>query len=78
VLASVRKTGRCVVVSQAVDLCSFTAEIASRVVAEAFDFLDAPVLRVGAKNGIAPQSHTLEQAFLPTVADIIEAVRKIL
>ncbi|MCL1823435.1 MAG: dehydrogenase E1 component subunit alpha/beta [Oscillospiraceae bacterium] len=75
VLASVRKTGHCVVVSQAVDLCSFTAEIASRIMAEAFDSLDAPVLRVGAKNGIAPQSHTLEQAFLPTVADIVTAVK---
>ncbi len=77
VLASVKKTGHCVVVSQAVDLCSFTAEIASRLMAEAFDHLDAPVLRVGAKNGIAPQSHTLEQAFLPTSADIIAAIHNL-
>mgnify|MGYP000024875666 CR=1 FL=1 len=78
VLASVRKTGRCVVVSQAVDIGSFTAEVASRIVAEAFDYLDAPVLRVGAKNGIAPQSHVLEAAFLPNERDIQAAVRRLL
>jgi len=78
VLASVRKTGRCVVASQAVNIGSFTGEIASRIMAEAFDSLDAPVLRVGAKDGIAPQSHILEQAFLPHAADIVAAVKKTL
>jgi pyruvate/2-oxoglutarate/acetoin dehydrogenase E1 component len=78
VLASVHKTGRCVVVSQAVNVGSFTAEIASRVMAEAFDSLDAPVLRVGARDGIAPQSHVLEQAFLPNANDIVATVRQTL
>jgi pyruvate/2-oxoglutarate/acetoin dehydrogenase E1 component len=44
----------------------------------AFDYLDAPVLRVGAKNGIAPQAYVLEQAFLPSVDDLIAAARSIL
>jgi 2-oxoisovalerate dehydrogenase E1 component len=52
--------GRCVVASAAVHIGSFTGEIASTVQQMAFDYLDAPVLRVGAKNGIAPQSHVLE------------------
>lgn len=78
VLASVRKTGRCVVISQCVGIGSFTAEVASRVAAEAFDFLDAPVLRVGARDGIAPQSHVLEKAFLPDSDDIMAAARSIL
>jgi 2-oxoisovalerate dehydrogenase E1 component len=77
VLTSVRKTGRCVVVSQAVNIGSFTGEIASRIMAEAFDSLDAPVLRVGAKDGIAPQSHVLEKAFLPNAADIVAAVKQL-
>ncbi len=77
ILASVRKTGRCIVVSQAVHIGSFTGEIASSIMAEAFDDLDAPVLRVGAKNGIAPQSHVLEAAFLPSAADIVNAARKL-
>ena len=78
VIRSVQKTGRCVVASAAVQIGSFTGEIASTVQQMAFDYLDAPVLRVGAKNGIAPQSHVLEQAFLPSVDDVIAAARSIL
>jgi len=78
VIHSVKKTGRCVVASQAIHIGSFTGEIASTVQLEAFDYLDAPVMRVGAKNGIAPQSHILEQAFLPNDKDILEAARAIL
>jgi 2-oxoisovalerate dehydrogenase E1 component len=78
VLRSVRKTGRCVVASAAVHIGSFTGEIASTVQEMAFDYLDAPVLRVGAKNGIAPQSHVLEKAFLPGVDDLVKAARSIL
>lgn len=78
VLASVRKTGRCVVASQCIDIASFTGEVASRIVMDGFDYLDAPVMRVGARNGIAPQSHILEAAFLPNADDIVAAARKIL
>ncbi|MCA1809321.1 MAG: alpha-ketoacid dehydrogenase subunit beta, partial [Lentisphaerae bacterium] len=78
VLASVRKTGRCVVASQCVHIGSFTAEIASSIMEQAFDFLDAPVMRVDARNGIAPQSHILEAAFLPNAGDIVAAARAIL
>ncbi len=78
VLMSVQKTGRCVVVSQAVSMGSFTGEVASRVQQEAFDYLDAPVIRVGAKNGIAPQSHVLESVFYPRVEDILAAVKSIM
>lgn len=78
VLASVAKTGRCVVISQCIGIGGFTGEIASRIMAEAFDALDAPVMRVGAKDGIAPQSYVLEQAFLPDAGDILDAARRIL
>ncbi len=78
ILRSVAKTGRCVVVSQAVQIGSFTGEIASMIMEKAFDELDAPVIRVGARNGIAPQSHILEAAFLPNVNDILAAARRIL
>jgi 2-oxoisovalerate dehydrogenase E1 component len=78
VLASVRKTGRCVVASQSIDIGSFTGEVASNIARDAFDSLDAPVLRVGAKNGIAPQAECLEKVFLPTAKDILDAARSIL
>jgi 2-oxoisovalerate dehydrogenase E1 component len=78
ILRSVQKTGRCVVASQAVHIGSYTGEIASTIQDEAFDYLDAPVKRVGARNGIAPQSHILEAAFLPGVNDILAAANAIL
>ncbi|RPJ49737.1 MAG: pyruvate dehydrogenase, partial [Acidobacteria bacterium] len=78
VFRSVRKTGRCVVTSQCVHIGSFTAEIAARIQEEVFDYLDAPVLRVDAKDGIAPQSHILEAVFLPNAKDIVNAARSIL
>jgi pyruvate/2-oxoglutarate/acetoin dehydrogenase E1 component len=45
---------------------------------EAFDYLDAPVVRVGAKNGIAPQSYILEAEFMPNAADMLAAAKSIL
>jgi 2-oxoisovalerate dehydrogenase E1 component len=78
IVRSVQKTGRCVVASQAIHIGSYTGEIASTIQDVAFDYLDAPVKRVGAKNGIAPQSHILEAAFLPNVADILAAANAIL
>ena len=78
ILRSVQKTGRCVVASQAIHIGSYTGEIASTIQDAVFDYLDAPVKRVGAKNGIAPQSHILEAAFLPNVNDILDAANSIL
>jgi len=78
VIRSVRKTGHCVVASHCVNIGSFTGEVASTIMDKAFDDLDAPVLRVGAKDGIAPQSHILEAAFLPNANDIVAAARRIL
>jgi 2-oxoisovalerate dehydrogenase E1 component len=78
VLASVRKTGRCVVASQAVLIGSFVNEIVARIQLEVFDYLDAPVGRVGAANGISPQAEGLERAFLPNAGDIVAAVAALL
>ena len=78
ILASIEKTGRCVVVSQTVTIGSFMGEIASTLQEKAFDYLDAPIMRVGAKNGIAPQSHVLEAVFYPRADDIVAAAKAIL
>ena len=77
VLASVRKTGRCVVASQAVLVGSFVNEIVARVQSDAFDDLDGPIGRIGAANGISPQAEGLENAFLPHSDDIVRAVMAI-
>jgi pyruvate/2-oxoglutarate/acetoin dehydrogenase E1 component len=78
VLASVEKTGRCVVASQCVSIGSYMGEIVSTIQEQVFDYLDAPILRVGAKNGIAPQSHVLEAVFLPKASDIVQAAKAVL
>jgi 2-oxoisovalerate dehydrogenase E1 component len=78
VLASVRKTGRCVVASQAVLVGSYVNEIVARIQLEAFDSLDGPVGRIGAANGISPQAESLERAFLPNAGDVVRAVLAIL
>ena len=78
VLASVRKTGRCVVASQAVLMGSFVNEVVARIQGEVFDYLDAPVARIGAANGISPQAENLERAFLPNAGDIYEAAKRLL
>jgi 2-oxoisovalerate dehydrogenase E1 component len=78
VLASVRKTGRAVVASQAVLIGSFVNEIVARIQLEAFDDLDGPVGRIGAKPGISPQAESLERAFLPHPDDIYEATKALI
>jgi 2-oxoisovalerate dehydrogenase E1 component len=77
VLNSVRKTGRCVVACQACRTGSFTAEVAARIQEEAFDYLDAPVARIGSADAISPQSEVLEKAYLPGVADIVREARRL-
>jgi pyruvate dehydrogenase E1 component beta subunit len=75
VLASLHRTGHCVIAHEAVTEGGFGGEIASRIMAEGFDDLDAPVLRVGAPFAPPPFSSPLEAAFVPSAADIATAVR---
>ncbi|MGC9467604.1 MAG: alpha-ketoacid dehydrogenase subunit alpha/beta [Anaerolineae bacterium] len=74
---SVRKTGRVVGVTEAYPTNSFIAEIAARVQEELFDWLDAPVVRVSAADVPVPMSETLEDADIPGVDAIANAVRRI-
>ena len=73
-LASVRKTGYAVVVDEGVERYGTTAELASILNAEAFDWLDAPVLRIGAANVPIPFSPTLEMPTIPNTEQIVETV----
>jgi pyruvate/2-oxoglutarate/acetoin dehydrogenase E1 component len=74
---SIKKTGKLILVAQPVNTGSFTAEIAARVQNELFDYLDAPIERVGAKDAISPQSPVLESVYLPREIDIIEAAGRL-
>ena len=77
VLASVRKTHRLVVVHEAVKTLGVGAEVAATVMEDAFDDLDAPVVRVGAHDIPIPFNERLEREATPTVERIVEAVQKL-
>jgi pyruvate dehydrogenase E1 component beta subunit len=75
ILASVERTSRLVVAHEAVTHGGFGAELAAQVQAAAFDFLDAPIARVGASFAPVPFSGPLEDAYLPGADEIVAAVR---
>jgi 2-oxoisovalerate dehydrogenase E1 component len=75
VVASVRRTHRCIVVHEACVTGGIGAEIAASLSEAAFDWLDAPVLRVGNPDLPIPYNDTLERAVIPDAARIAEAVR---
>jgi pyruvate dehydrogenase E1 component beta subunit len=78
VIDSVKKTHRCVIVHEGVVSGGLGGEIATRIQEEAFHYLDAPVLRVGAKNYPIPFSPVLENFIAANQEDIKRAVRKVL
>ena len=78
VIESVKKTHRCVIVHEGVVSGGLGGEIATRIQEEAFHYLDAPVLRVGAKNYPIPFSPVLENFIAASQEDIKRAVRKVL
>jgi pyruvate dehydrogenase E1 component beta subunit len=74
VLVSVRKTGRLVVVHEASGLCGVGAEVAALVAEQAFDALKAPVRRLTGPDAPAASSWVLEQAAVPSVEAVRDAV----
>jgi len=76
VVASVRKTGRCVVVHEAPVTAGLGAEIAARVTQECFYHLEAPVLRVGGFSTPYPPSR-LEEHYLPDLDRVLDAVDRV-
>jgi len=77
VVASVMKTGRCVAVEEGFPQSGVTAEIAMRVIERAFDYLDAPVVRITGKDVPMPYAANLEKLALPNVGEVIEAVKAV-
>ena len=77
VLQSVKKTNRVVTVEQGWPVCSIGSEIASAVALEAFDYLDAPPTKVTGKDVPMPYAANLEKLALPTVDDIVAAVKAV-
>jgi pyruvate/2-oxoglutarate/acetoin dehydrogenase E1 component len=76
IVKSVKKTGRLIVVHEAVEQGGVGAEIVARIQKEAFYYLDSPIVRVAAPFAPIPASPALEREFLPSKERIIEAARK--
>lgn len=78
VIDSVKKTNRLVIVEEAWPLGSIATEVSFKVQKEAFDYLDAPVLRVTSADVPLPYAPTLIDAALPNAARVIKAVKQVL
>lgn len=77
VVASVIKTGRCVVVEEGWPQSGVSSEVAMRIMENAFDYLDAPVARVTGKDVPMPYAANLEKLALPSLDDVVQAVKAV-
>ena len=77
ILASVRKTNRCVTVEEGWPQGSVGSYISSVIMQEAFDWLDAPVINCTGKDVPMPYAANLEKLALVTTAEIVDAVRRV-
>lgn len=77
VIESVKKTGRLVTVEEGFPQSSVGTEIAARVMQQAFDYLDAPIMTIAGKDVPMPYAANLEKLALPSVAEVVEAVKAV-
>jgi pyruvate/2-oxoglutarate/acetoin dehydrogenase E1 component len=75
-VASVQKTNRCVIAHEAITRGGFGAEVAAVIQHQAFDYLDAPIERVGSKFAPLAFAPVMEQFVVPHEADVAEAIRR--
>lgn len=78
ILSSVKKTGRVVVVHEAHKIGGVGAEIAAMIMEDGFKYLDAPVVRLGAKHCTLPFNLALENAVVPQEKDIVDAIKAVM
>ena len=76
-IESVKKTNRLVTVEEAWPVCSVGSEICAQVAIQAFDYLDAPPAKVSGADVPMPYAANLERLALPTVEQVIEAVKAV-
>ncbi|MBI2345432.1 MAG: alpha-ketoacid dehydrogenase subunit beta [Deltaproteobacteria bacterium] len=78
VLASVKKTNRVIVLHEAVKIGGFGGEIVARICEQAFGYLAAPPLRIGAKHTPPPVHPVLEKVYLPSLDGVVNAARSLM
>ena len=77
IIESVKKTGRLVTVEEGYPQSSVGTEIATRVMQQAFDYLDAPILTIAGKDVPMPYAANLEKLALPNVGEVVDAVKAV-
>ena len=77
IINSVKKTNKAVIVHEGYRTCGVGAEISARIMENAFDYLDAPVLRVAGEDVPIPMSPVLEEAAIPSKEKIVDAVKSL-
>ncbi|WP_407965031.1 pyruvate dehydrogenase complex E1 component subunit beta [Bartonella sp. C271] len=77
IIASVKNTGRLVTIEEGYPQSSVGTEIATRVMQQAFDYLDAPIATIAGKDVPMPYAANLEKLALPNIAEIVEAVKAV-
>lgn len=77
ILTSIKKTGKALIVHEAPLTCGFGAEIAAQIAQKGFDYLDAPIQRLGALDTCVPYCKELEDRVLPQKKDIEIAIQKL-
>jgi pyruvate/2-oxoglutarate/acetoin dehydrogenase E1 component len=75
IAASVRKTGRAIVITEEPPYASVASEIAASIQEDVFEYLDAPIVRLTAAHSPIPHAPNLIEAMLPQVEDIVRTVR---
>jgi pyruvate dehydrogenase E1 component beta subunit len=77
ILNSVKKTSRAVVIDEGYRSFGITGEIAALIADEAFDYLDAPVKRIGAADVPVPLAPVLENSTIPTETHLVETIKSL-
>jgi len=77
IIKSVKKTSRLVIAHEGWKRWGFGAEVAAMVAEKAIDWLDAPILRVGARDSPMPYNDKLERLVIPSADDIVEAIKAV-
>lgn len=78
VVESVKKTNRCVIIDESNPYASISSEVTYQIQERAFDFLDAPVLRITSKDTPAPYAKNLMEFYMPQVKDAYDACRQVM
>jgi pyruvate/2-oxoglutarate/acetoin dehydrogenase E1 component len=78
VISSVKKTGKIIIAEEGWKTAGVGAEIAAQIIEHIYDYLEAPIIRVAAKDVHIPSSELLERLILPGKEEIIDAVKKVM